>query len=300
MSSDRTTTVLFADVTGSTSLYETAGDAAASKAIAGCIAALRQAVDSSGGRVVKTIGDEVMALFPTPDAAATAAARMHLAVEALPPVDGNKLALRIGFHSGPVVQRDEDVFGDTVNLASRLVGQAVRSQVLTSEETVSMLSPIVRSSTRQLYSIQLKGKAEAVSLCEFVWRRGPDVTDLASVTSITRAPQTRLVLRYQGREIIRRRAHDSVSIGRDPGCDVVVVDSKASRLHCTIERQEGQFVLQDHSANGSFLTVHGEQELALRRQSMALRKRGWIAFGQPRAEANDVAEYSCDMSEPSA
>jgi adenylate cyclase len=300
MSSDRTTTVLFADVTGSTSLYETAGDAAASKAIAGCIATLRQAVDSSGGRVVKTIGDEVMALFPTPDAAATAAARMHLAVEALPPVDGNKLALRIGFHSGPVVQRDEDVFGDTVNLASRLVGQAVRSQVLTSEETVSMLSPIVRSSTRQLYSIQLKGKAEAVSLCEFVWRRGPDVTDLASVTSITRAPQTKLVLRYQGREIIRRRAHDSVSIGRDPGCDVVVADSKASRLHCTIERQEGQFVLQDHSANGSFLTVHGEQELALRRQSMALRKRGWIAFGQPRAEANDVAEYSCDMSEPSA
>ena len=300
MSSDRKTTVLFADVTGSTSLYETAGDAAASKAIAGCIAALRHAVQSSGGRVVKTIGDEVMALFPTPDAAATAAARMHLAVEALPPVNGNKLALRIGFHSGPVVQRDEDVFGDTVNLASRLVGQAVRSQVLTSEETVSMLSPIVRSSTRQLYSIQLKGKAESISLCEFVWRRGPDVTDLASVTSIARAPQSKLVLRYQGREIIRRRAHDSVTIGRDPGCDVLVADSKASRLHCTIERREGQFVLQDHSANGSFLTVHGEQELTLRRQSMALRKHGWIAFGQPRAEANDVAEYSCDMSEPSA
>jgi len=79
-----------------------------------------------------------------------------------------------------------------------------------------------------------------------------------------------------------------------------VVYSKASRLDCTIEKQEGQFVLQNHSANGSFHTVHGEQELALRRQSMALRKRGWIAFGQPRAEANDVAEYSCDMSEPSA
>src|SRR6266699_6621719 len=98
----RQTTVLFADVSGSTSLYETAGDVAALDAIGLCIGRLSQAAESTGGRVLKTMGDEVMVLFPTPDAAANAATRMHTAVESLPTVGSNKLALRIGFHTGPV------------------------------------------------------------------------------------------------------------------------------------------------------------------------------------------------------
>src|SRR5437762_11315793 len=74
MEESRQTTVLFADVSGSTKLYETAGDAAALTAIGRCIERMRKAAESTGGRVVKTIGDEIMALFPSPDAAAGAAA----------------------------------------------------------------------------------------------------------------------------------------------------------------------------------------------------------------------------------
>src|SRR2546423_3669670 len=95
-------TVLFADVSGSTQLYESAGDARAAKAIASCVQALREATELAGGQVIKEIGDEVMATFPSPDAAASAATRMHLAVEALPPVNETKLGVRIGFHFGPV------------------------------------------------------------------------------------------------------------------------------------------------------------------------------------------------------
>ena len=300
MISSRRTTVLFADVTESTSLYEIAGNVAAADAIARCMEALRQAVESSGGRVVKTIGDEVMALFPSADAAATAAGRMHLAVERLPPIKGQRLAVRIGFHTGPVVQRDGDVFGDTVNLASRLVGQAVKSQVLTSEETAFGLSPILRSAARALYSIQLKGKAESVALYEFIWRRSPDVTDLGNTTAMLAVLKTKLTLKYQGRDIPLRRANESVAIGRDSNCQIVVADAKASRLHCTIERKEQQFVLQDHSANGTFLTIEGEQEVALLRQSSLLRKRGWISLGQPRSQARDVVEFRCEVDPANA
>src|SRR5256886_15624892 len=73
MEESRQTTVLFADVSGSTKLYETAGDAVALTAIGRCIERMRKAAESTGGRVVKTIGDEIMALFPRPDAAAGAA-----------------------------------------------------------------------------------------------------------------------------------------------------------------------------------------------------------------------------------
>src|SRR3989442_6544028 len=84
MEDSRQSTVLFADVSGSTQLYQVAGDTTAHGAISGCLELMRKAVEGARGRVVKTIGDEVMALFPSADAAVAAAATMLRAVDALP------------------------------------------------------------------------------------------------------------------------------------------------------------------------------------------------------------------------
>src|SRR2546428_11975011 len=176
MEESRQATVLFADVSGSTKLYETAGDAAALTAIGRCIERMRKAAESTGGRVVKTIGDEVMVLFPSPDAAAGAASEMHATIEQLPEVGGTRLGVRIGFHSGPVIQRDNDVFGDTVNMAARLVEQAVKGQIIISHETAELFSPAFRMFTRPLYSIQGKGKAEEALLCAVMWPPAQDPT----------------------------------------------------------------------------------------------------------------------------
>jgi adenylate cyclase len=173
---ERQVTVLFADVSESMKLYASEGDKVAAEAIARCVDKLRQYVESSGGRVVKTIGDEVMAVFATPDAAAIAAGRMQHAIDEMLPVGASKLAVRIGFHCGPVIQNGSDVFGDTVNLAARLVEQAGRSQIITSHETANKLGPIFRSFKRPLYAIHVKGKAEEIMLCELIWRHADDVT----------------------------------------------------------------------------------------------------------------------------
>src|SRR3989442_13307976 len=108
----RQTTVLFADVSGSTHLYETAGDAAALDAIGRCIERLSQAAESTGGRGLKTMGDEGMVLFSTPDAAGSAASEMDAALDTRPPVHSPKLRVRIGFHSCPPPQPGDDVIGD--------------------------------------------------------------------------------------------------------------------------------------------------------------------------------------------
>jgi adenylate cyclase len=165
MDQARQVTVLFADVSGSTKLYESEGDKAAMEAITRCVDQLRQTVESSGGRVVKTIGDAVMAVFPTPDAAAFAASNMQYAIDALPPVGANKLGVRIGFHCGPVIQSDSDIFGETVNLAARLVEQAGKSQIIMSHETSDQLGPVFRSFKRPLYAIR-RGKGQKFELCE--------------------------------------------------------------------------------------------------------------------------------------
>lgn len=295
MTLSRDTTVLFADVAGSTALYEHAGDRKAADGIHKCLAALRGAAEASGGRVVKNIGDEIMALFPSADHAAEAATRMQCAVNGLPPVEGQKLALRIAFHAGPVVQRGDDVFGDTVNLASRLVAQATKGQVLTSAQTVRKLTPMLRTSTRQLYEITVRGKASEVALCELLWSKSPDITDfpLADTSGGKRKPQLRLKLGNQ--EVIRRRLVETITMGRDPESTFAIDDPAVSRRHCVIERTQQHFVLRDHSANGTFVSFTGDHgEIALRREELVLRGHGWITLGQPRSLGQHAIEYFCE------
>src|SRR5467141_3198088 len=139
MDSSGQTTVLVADVSGGSKLYEAAGYAAALEVIARCIERVRDAAESSGGQVVKTNGDKVMVLFASADAAAQAATRMHANIEALPEIGGAKLGVQVGFHSGPVYRCDEDLLGDTVKLASRMVEQAQKGQTITSQQTAALV-----------------------------------------------------------------------------------------------------------------------------------------------------------------
>src|SRR3989442_14603434 len=97
----RLTTVLFADVSGSTRLYETEGDAAALDAIGRCLERLSQAAESTGGRVVKTTGGQGTAAVPPPHAAASAASGRHAAAAALPAGHRQKLAASIRLYLRP-------------------------------------------------------------------------------------------------------------------------------------------------------------------------------------------------------
>src|SRR5512145_715414 len=203
--SDRLGTVLFADVSGSTSLYETAGDSAALEAISTCLGAARAATEAWGGRVVKTMGDEVMSIFPGPDAAANAAADIQVRIDGLPAIAGKKLGVRIGFHHGPVLQRDDDVFGDTVNLAARLVSQAKKGEIILSTDTAALLGPIFGTMVRELHAITVKGKAEQIGLVELVWKRDADATVFAGVQNRGRMARRALRLQYRGRELPQRR-----------------------------------------------------------------------------------------------
>lgn len=289
--------VLFADVSGSTRLYETAGDSVAAAAIEQCINVFRSKTDAMSGRVIKTIGDEVMSVFGSADACFNAAIAMQVGIAALPQVGGTTLGVRIGFHFGPVVEKDGDVFGDTVNLAARLTGLAQKDQIITSRETVDALSPVLRISCRQLYSHQVKGKEQEVGLCEVIWRESDEMTAMVSTQggmTAARHAQPLLRLRYHAAEIVLDEARNSLLLGRDKSAQLVIVDAMASRSHCKIERRRDKYVLADHSANGTYVTVEGDREIMLRREEFTLRGHGWITFGQPRARTADVVEFFCE------
>jgi class 3 adenylate cyclase len=286
--------VLFADVSGSTRLYETLGDERALAAVNRCIALMRESCERNSGRVVKTIGDGVMAVFSMPDHAAQAAATMQARVASEPCGDGPRLAIRIGFHYGPALETDTDVFGDSVNVAARLAGIAHASQVITSGATAGGLSPWLRARTRSLAALTVKGKLHDVDVFELIWEDSND--DLTTLATRVSVPRARLALRHGMREIFLDEAQSSLTFGRDAQNDVVIADRLASRLHGHIERRRDRFVLVDHSSNGTFVTPEGEAEIPLRREEFVLRGRGRISFGHAHAaDPREIIEFDCDI-----
>ena len=117
--------VLFADVAGSTKLYEALGDKLAKKLVDEVLAALTIITRRHGGRVIKTIGDEAMCVFASAERSFYAAIDIRQKIDTMPVVSGSsKRRIRIGFHAGPVIEEKGDVFGDTVNTAARMSGLA--------------------------------------------------------------------------------------------------------------------------------------------------------------------------------
>ena len=287
--------VLFADVSGSTKLYETAGDQVAKAAIDQCIRIMRDCTEAAKGRVIKTIGDEVMSTFPSADAAADAAIEMQSQIGELKPVGNSKIGIRVGFNWGPIVlQADGDIFGDAVNVASRLSHVAVKGQIITARDTVMLMAPMLKSATRKITAIQIKGKAAEIEVYELMWQQSEDMTTLASTKSIFKPKKTVLRLKVQGNDVELSSDRPVVALGRDATADVVIRERMASRAHGKIERRLDKFILTDHSANGTYVTIEGDREIVLRREEFTLRGHGWIAFGQPRATSTDVIEFFCE------
>ena len=279
--------VLFADVAGSTKLYDTLGDTLAKAMVDECIALMGSIVAQYGGRVIKTIGDEVMCVLPDADSGCLAATDMQTRVTALPAVSDVKRAIRVGFHAGAVIEENNDVFGDTVNLAARMAGVAKAMQIITTRATVERLSPLLRKSSRLIASLSVKGKGD-VEVCEITWQGEDELTAMASSTSaVSTAGIAKLHLQYGSTELILDKPDASIILGRDASCHIEIVDRMASRHHARIERRRDKFFLVDQSTNGTYVVFKGESEIALRREEVMLRGEGRIAFGRSVSQSSE-------------
>jgi hypothetical protein len=278
----RRTTVLYARVNGK---ERPRGDALRKRVR--CVAALSQAAELAGGRVLRKQPDAVMALFASADVATAAAARMQSFAEN----GGHKSAdmhVGIGYQAGAVTQQGREIAGETVELARELSRQACDGQILTSAETARSLSAGVRIALRPLPTLGIIG---AEQLREVAWRDSSDRLRAAQ-RSAAAARRPALRLNYEGKVLVRRRDAEFVTLGRDPSLDVVIDEPTASRRHCHIVRRDGQFILRDHSTNGTYVTIDGQSEMHLHVDTLVLHKTGWIALGLS-AELTDHVVYFC-------
>lgn len=281
--------IVFADIGESTKLYDTLGDARARRIIADCLEWMSDSVARHGGRVVKTIGDEVLAVFDRPDPAVDASTDILSGVQRVAEQHGIGLTAHAGVQVGPVIEEGGDVFGDTVNVACRLVGLAKSDEVLTTAEVVDELGPALRASARPIDWIAVAGKRERLQVYS-VGHDGMDTGEMTMASTMSGAwsasSPSRLILRHEGQVFQVSEESPTLTLGRDPTSGLVLASRWASRNHARIRLKEGRFVLSDQSTNGTWVAPEQGALVRVHREELSLPFAGKIGAYQSSEETS--------------
>jgi len=293
MAKDLEVAIVFADVVGSTQLYDKFGDTKASETVALCLDVMKDATYQFNGTVIKTIGDEVMSTFPTVDDAMNAAVMMQSRITSETRRDGSiPVSIRIGCHYGPVVQEQNDIFGAAVHTANRMTSQAKARQIVISGFTVEQMSPDLRRQTRQIDVATVRGKLDEVALYELVWQPDEATSMLPTIEWENKAKKaSKLLLNFRDKTIEVSDRRKSVNIGRADDNDLVIKGNLISRIHAKIEMRRGKFVLVDQSTNGTFLQDLQGHETFVRRDMTELDREGTIGLGRAEQPGSALAIY---------
>lgn len=281
-------TVMFADLRGSTGLYETLGNAEATSVVTHTVGALCSTVAAHGGHVVKTLGDGLMAVFDRPQQALDAADAMHDTLARLVSRGGERgassglrgLRLQVGMARGEVVEMAGDCYGDAVNVAARLLEHAGDNETLVTAEVLQGFAGEHRRRFRDLDRIRLRGRAEPVQV-HLLSKTGPpdeQTTQFGDVPPPEEPQGLRLTWLDHCHEFDVQQL--PVVLGRSPQASFCVDDSRVSRSHARIDWHSGAFQLTDLSFNGTYVRFGTETEvLSLRRGTCALHGHGVIGLG---------------------
>lgn len=299
-SSDRATSqqvILFADIVGSTSLYETIGDAAARELTAACIARMVEVTVQHQGRVTAELGDEIMCFFHEPADAAAAACELHARIGEAYPGDARTpaLKLRIGMHYGSVVGEKDDLMSETAKIAHWAARNAKGEQTLATVPVIDALPRIYRAVSRYVDDETWNFVSfEHVALYEIIW----DVEAITAASVEKSKPEER---RYElvsfavgGDTVVVSAERPVISIGRGTQNDLTVKNDLVSRQHFTAQYSRGRCTVTDKSTNGTFILPAGGGRHEVRRDTFPLSGSGIIVLGAPLQQGDVVAiQYVC-------
>ncbi len=274
-------TIYFADIGGSTALYERLGNEQASALIITALEDMSTIVRESGGEVLRTIGDEVLAVFPEPSLAIASArdTQKHFDLR-------HRLSVRIGFHHGEAIAESGDVYGAAVNLAARLTSLANIGEVLTTDTTASQLPTPDEDNAYLLEkwtSLDLKGINDQVRIRRIRWFQtdedtGTQIVNTERPITATLTAIPVLTLRYGQQRL--RHIEGKISVGRSPSCNLFINEDMVSRRHGTIEFKNGKFYFNDESSNGTWLCKEGDEAVRFLREAFVLVGQGTLGLGK--------------------
>jgi len=282
----QTLTVLFADLVGSTRLYETLGDTQAHQRVTDSLKRMALVVETHSGRLLKTVGDAVMASFQRADDAYLAA------IDIQKEHAGLELCVTVGFHSGEVIPDAGDVYGNAVNVAARVASFAEANEIYTTEAVVNQLSEQHRYNAQRLDEVEFKGVSRPMEVYRIHWRNDNSETTIMTAISPVdpRTVSTALTLRVGHTSISVSVDNPVVTLGRDSNNMMIVDTESVSRNHAKIELVRGRYLLHDFSTNGTYVTSGGTSTF-VRRESTPINGSGSIRLGFSQESNSQFAIY---------
>ncbi len=286
-------TVVFADLTGSTGVFESLGNAKATQAITRLTQWIGKVCTASGGQVIKYLGDGVLVVFTNNLSAIEAACelqRVHRDRIATWP-EPLKMRLQVGMARGDVVEQGGDCFGDAVNVASRLSDLCGPEQILATDVVAQSIPPDSLVRFRRLGPMNIRGRHEPCVVHQIEWQADvqsetftvpASLSMLAAARVKTDAVPESISLSWLNVQTDFPATELPIFIGRDEMGQFVIQDPRVSRRHAKLDWRGGQFYLEDVSSYGTWVKFTGTADvIALRRQECVLLLDGEIALGAP-------------------
>ena len=300
----RQQTIVFIDLADSTAAYEALGSQEVASVISKITQWIGRVCEAHEGRIVKFLGDGVLAEFSSSAEAVTAAIflqqqhtrRIRRWPEPL------HMGLKIGLASGAVVRMGDDAYGDPVNLAARLSDMSGSNTIWATESVIEQLRSHRDRMTstrgamlesiryRSLGMIRIRGLTNPHPVFQIEWNDEVP-TDLITICGSLPEPddpetlkaESNIELSWQGFSRVFLTSELPIEIGRVPTCGFVLSDQRVSRKHSSIEWINGAFVLTDQSSYGTWVRFAGvtPSEVQLRRNQCILQSSGEMALGVP-------------------
>jgi adenylate cyclase len=291
-------TVVFADLVGSTGIFERLGDETAGRFVTQLTGALSKTFEEHNGRVVKLLGDGLFVVFPGESDALQACIAIQKRLQEKPVYpggEGKPVQMQMGMEAGEVVEIDGDCYGDAVNSAARLADLAGADQILTTQRVREQLPPLQQAQLRTLGPMYLRGKNEVTEVFRVEWQTRHDADEtVMGVSMFKAAKSSQLELSALGQTLRLLPQGEKLTLGRATTASLSINDSRVSRVHATVEWKGGHFILGDNSSFGTWVYMGNQSEpVILRRTDCYLVGQGQIALGCERdAESAPLVMFS--------
>ena len=290
-------TVVFTDLHGSTAVFEALGNAKAAETVTQITSSIAQCCVDHGGRVVKTLGDGVLALFANGQEAvdAVVALQREHSERAQGVASHLRMPMRIGVASGEVEIVAGDCYGDAVNVAARLCDLCGPHQIWVNAAALDSANEAPGVTFRILGPIAIRGRAEPCTVYQIEWQEA-QTSDVLTMQGSVDPLYASGELDALGRQVVlawneERRSYQSfelpVLLGRVSTVDFVVNDPRVSRTHARLDWRNGSVMLVDLSSYGTWVRFSGgrSNEVLLRREECVLHGQGELALGGPFSDA---------------
>lgn len=290
--------VLYADVSGSTRLYEQYGDTIARADMAACIKLLDAAGRGLSGETLKTIGDEIMVAFAEPVKAALAATEMQASLRRAgedKEFQMGVLHIKVGWHFGKVAWRGDELVGEAPVTAQQIINLAKADEILTSRQSVDAIPQPLFPDIHPIERVPAEAWDGELEIYKMPWEQTGDETQISSKPRMQAVnAEVALDLLYDGKKVRIDTQNTSCAIGRGKQANLQVNGKLTSRQHAHISYRSGRFNIRDESTNGTFVVQSDGARKHLRREEGVLSGKGTLGFGSwPEEDPGGSVTFDC-------